>query len=188
MTGVKIHIHEDSWGMRSLYPAAASADVLDDLRQAAAAGIANRDPSGVGFTDIYVIQPPKLKFADIGLPLTTIKVALAGIMPVVSEFNATIGGAIGRAERDPYGSYDAEPHCFGYGPDCFIKIEATNDFVSEIWFEAQSSDPARLGALRTALLAVNSVTPVVIADYCIDAGGHVGDAAFLDAYFKEISG
>jgi hypothetical protein len=188
MTGVKIHIHEDNWGMRSLYPAAASADVLADIRQAAAAGIANRDPSGAGFTDIYVIKPPKLTFADIGLRLLPTKAALAGIMPVVSEFNATIGGAIGRTERDPYGSYDAEPHCFGYGPDCFIKIEATNDCVSAIWFEAPSNDPSRLDTLRAALLAVNSVTPVVIADYWIDAGGHVGDEAFLDAYLKEIAG
>jgi hypothetical protein len=188
MTGIKIHIHEDDWGMRNLYPEAAWDEAAADIRKAAEAAADNRDPSGYGFSDIYIINPPQRTFAEIGIRLAAAVSALAGIMPQVAEFNATIGAAIGRVERDPYGSYDAAPHCYGYGPGCYLKIEAGSELVSSIWFEARSNDVAQLGQLRAAVRAVNSITPVVIADYWLDASGRVSDDKFLDAYFRELAG
>jgi hypothetical protein len=188
MTGIKIHIHEDDWGMRSLHPEAAWGEAAADIRKAAEAAVANRDPSGHGFSDLYIINPPKLTFADMGIRLAVLEVALAGVMPRVTEFNATVGGAIGTSARDPYGSYDASPHCFGYGPECFLKIEAVSDLVSAIWFEARNASSEQLACLRATLHIVNELTPVIIADYWLDVGGRVSDEKFLDAYFKELAG
>lgn len=48
-----IHIHEDDWGMRNLYPLAVRREAEADVADAAAAAEKNRDPSGFGYTDIY---------------------------------------------------------------------------------------------------------------------------------------
>ena len=59
-----IHIHEDNWGMRNLYPLAAQSEALADLQEATAAGEKNRDPSGFGWTDVHVIKPPSTTYVD----------------------------------------------------------------------------------------------------------------------------
>lgn len=53
-----IHIHEDDWGMRNLYPFAALSDAEKDIAEAAAAAERNRNPSGFGYTDMYIASPP----------------------------------------------------------------------------------------------------------------------------------
>ena len=42
-----IHIHEDDWGMRNLYPVEASLHAADDIAKSADAGERNRAPDGV---------------------------------------------------------------------------------------------------------------------------------------------
>ncbi len=53
-----IHIHEDDWGMRNLYPLSARAEAEKDLAEAAAAAERNLLPSGFGYTDIYMATSP----------------------------------------------------------------------------------------------------------------------------------
>jgi hypothetical protein len=43
-----IHIHEDNWGMRNLYPLVTQAEVSADLAAAITSGQQNRVPSGHG--------------------------------------------------------------------------------------------------------------------------------------------
>lgn len=189
MTDGVIHIHEDDWGMRNLYPAAAGDEAQDDMARATEAGERNRAPDGQGWTDIHVIRPPKSNFTDAGLQLAAVIAALEPLMPRVRRFYATIGSAMAKGvERDPLGSYLENAVCFGFGRSCFVKVEPKGALVASIWFEASGAEPAQLAALRAALLAIDALAPSIIADYWLDVTGRVGDAAFLDSYFAELTG
>jgi len=189
MTDGLIHIHEDDWGMRNLYPAAAGDEAQDDIARAAEAGERNRAPDGRGWTDMHVIQPPKTDFTDAGLPLAAVIAVLEPMMPRVRRFYATIGSAMAKgAGRDPLGSYLENAVCFGFGRSCFVKVEPEGALVASIWFEASGAGPAQLAALRAALLAIDALAPSIVADYWLDLTGRVGDVAFLDRYFAELTG
>ncbi|OWJ67802.1 hypothetical protein [Inquilinus limosus] len=189
MTDGLIHIHEDDWGMRNLYPAAAEDEAQNDMARATEADERNRAPDGQGWTDMHVIQPPKTDFAAAGLQLAAVVAALEPLMPRVRRFYAAIGSAMARdAGRDPLGSYEEDAVCFGFGRSCFVKVEPKGDLVARVWFEASGPEPAQLAALRAALLAIDSLSPSIVADYWLDETGRVGDAAFLDRYFAALEG
>lgn len=187
MTDGLIHIHEDDWGMRNLYPAAAWNEAQDDMARSVDAGERHRAPDGQGWTGIHVIQAPKSDFSHVGLQLAAVVAALEPLMPPVRRFYATIGSAMAQgAERDPLGTYNEDAVCFGFAASCFVKVEPKDGLVAGIWFEAGSNEPAQLVALRAALLAIDSLAPSIVADYWLDVTGRVGDAAFLDRYFAAL--
>ncbi|MGO1080848.1 hypothetical protein [Inquilinus sp. CA228] len=188
MTVGLIHIHEDDWGLRNLYPAAAWDDAQADIARAVDSGERNQVPGGHGWTDMHVVQPPKIDFTHVGLELVKVRAALEPLMPAVSRFYATIGSAIGRQERDPLGTYLENAVCFGFGAPCFVKVEARGSLVASIWFEARSDEPAQLAVLRAALLAIDALAPSIVADNWLDLTGRIGDAAFLDRYFAALEG
>ena len=187
MTEAIIHIHEDSWGMRDLYPAAALAHASREVRHAAEAGERNRDPSGAGWTDVYVIQPPTMSYLDVQLPLARASRALAELLPRVRRFYATASAGFDLGSRDPYGSYEEHAHCYGLHRRCFIKLEPEGELVKRIWFEANTDDAQELATLRAAILAVEGLARSAIADYWLDVAGAVADAQFLDRYFRKLA-
>jgi hypothetical protein len=182
-----IHIHEDDWGMRNLYPIAARSQVADDLNAAREAGERNRDPSGVGWTDVYITRPPSTDYREAGLMLAAAAAALEPIMPRVKRFYATAYGAFDRETRDPFGSYEEEAWCFGRGAHCYIKLDVKDDLVERIWFDLSSSDPADTAALRLSIEAIDQLAPSLIADYSLDAEGLVADPDFLNGYFQRLT-
>jgi hypothetical protein len=188
VTEAIIHIHEDSWGMRNLYPAPALARASRDVTHAAEAGERNRDPSGVGWTDAYVIQEPTTSYLDLELPLAKASRALAGLMPRVRKFYATASAGFDPGRRDPDGSYEEDAHCYGLHRRCFIKLEPEGELIKRIWFDAMTDDAQELATLRTAILAIEGLARSAIADYWLDVAGAVADAEFLDRYFSKLAG
>jgi hypothetical protein len=182
-----IHIHEDDWGMRNLYPIAARTEVANDLDAAREAGERNRDPSGIGWTAVYMTRPPSTDYREAGLMLAAAAAALEPIMPRVKRFYATASGAFGRATRDPFGSYEEEAWCFGRGAYCYMKLEVQGGLVERIWFDLSSSDPADAAALRLSIEAIDRLAPSLVADYSLDAEGLVADPDFLNDYFQHLA-
>jgi hypothetical protein len=182
-----IHIHEDDWGMRSLYPIAARSEVANDLDAAREAGERNRDPSGIGWTDVYMARPPSKDYREAGLMLAVAAAALEPIMPRVKRFCATASGGFGREARDPVGFYEEEAWCFGRGAHCYIKLDVKEDLVERIWFDLSSSNPADAAALRLSIEAIDQLAPSVVADYSLDAEGLVADPDFLNDYFQRLA-
>lgn len=178
-----IHIHEDSWAMRNLYPLAVRTEVEKDIAAAAEAGEKNRAPSGFGYTDIYISQPPSQNYADHGLALETVASALEQIMPRVRRFNATVYSAMNSDVRDPYGSYEEDAWCFGLGEHCYIKIDPKDGMAGNIWFDLNTVDSDTEYLLRRGLEAIDRLIPSVIADYYLDFSGPVSDPLALDNYF-----
>ncbi len=178
----EIAIHEDDEGMRNLYPIAAREDAAGDMQSSIDAGERNRAPDGVGWTDVHVIKPPKITFTDAGLTLATATSALEPLMPRVRRFWS---GLLGR--DDPLAAHQEDAYCFGLDAGCFVKLEPRNAFVERIWYEARTADQTQLAALRSALLAIDALSPALIADYWLGAAGPVADPSFLDAYFKALA-
>lgn len=177
----RIEIHEDDEGMRNLYPLIARAEAEKDMTASVKAAERNRAPDGIGWTDVHLIEAPATTFADAGLTLTAASAALTPLMPRIRNYWA---GLLGR--NDPLAAHETDAYCFG-SARCFVKLEPKDDFVERIWFEARNTDAASLATLRRALLAINALSPAVIADYWLHATGAVGDPTFLDAYFKALS-
>jgi hypothetical protein len=176
---IEIAIHEDDEGMRNLYPIAGYGDAIADVQEAIDASARNRVSEGIGWTDIHMIKPPKITFADAGLTLAAAASALEPLMPRVRRFWS---GLLGR--NDPLATSQTEAHCFGFDATCFVKLEPKGVFVERIWYEASTDDAPRLAVLRNALVAIDALSPALIADYWLDAAGPVADPVFLDAYFK----
>lgn len=183
-----IHVHEDDWGMRNLYPLTLRTELEKDIAEAAAAAEKNRDPSGFGFTNMYMAKPPSSDYACLGLTLMAVESALAPILPRVRQFNATIGSAMRSPERDPYGSYEDNAWCFGLGTHCYLKIDAKGAFVGNIWFDLNTDEPVAVDRLRKGIEAVDALAPSVIADYFLDFSGPVAEEGVLDSYFAELAG
>lgn len=178
-----IHIHEDDWGLRVLYPAAAWDQARVDVSRAAQAGIENRAADGVGWTDVYTIGTPEIDFTHVALPLWRAADALEALFPRVYAFTATAGA--GFSAHDPLGSYEQDAYAFGDAA-CFVKLEPAGKLVKQIWFDAHGADQSQLAALKRAFIALNAFAPALIADYRLDAAGLIGDAEFLDAYFAAL--
>ncbi|MET1110163.1 MAG: hypothetical protein ABWX67_01405 [Allosphingosinicella sp.] len=177
-----IHIHEDDWAMRNLYPAETAGEVAGEMRAAHEAGERNRAPDGVGWTDIHLIEPPSFDYSNVGLTLAEAAAALEPILPRIKRFNATIFSSIGAEERDPLGSYEEECWCFGRSENCFIKLEPEGELVRDIWFELRGTDPADAAAIRAAIEAVDRLAPSYLADYRLSFEAPV-DGEGLDEYF-----
>jgi hypothetical protein len=182
-----IHIHEDDWGMRNLYPIAARSEAVNDLHAAREAGERNRPPSGLGWTDVYVTRPPSTDYREAGLMLAVAAAALGPIMPRVKHFYATASGGFGRETRDPFGSYEEEAWCFGRGAHCYMKLDVKDDLVQRIWFDLSSSNPADAAALRMSIEAIDRLVPSLVADYSLDAEGLAADPDFLNDYFQRLA-
>jgi len=111
-----IHIHEDDWGRRNLYPTAARNEVADDLDAAREAAERNRAPSGQGWTAMHVIRSPATDYPEAGVTAAAAAPVLEPIMPRVKRFYATgTAGFGGKPHDDPYGSYEEDAWCFGRG-------------------------------------------------------------------------
>lgn len=171
-----------------MHPARAAGEVARDVAAAHEAVERNRAPDGLGWTDVHVVEEPSVSFTDVGLTFAAADAALAPIMPRVRKFAATIGGAIGRDVRDPYGSYEDDAYCYAHAPGCFIKLDGKDGLVARIWFEASTDDNDGLPLLRRGLEAIDALTPSIIADYWIDCTGAVRDVAFMDKYMRRLSG
>lgn len=181
-----IHIHEDDWGMRNLFPASCLYHVAGDIAEAKAFGDAHFD--GGGWTEMRAIQSPPTSFREAGVTIASLVAALEPILPRVRRFNATISSMINSDSRDPYGSYETDAICFGYHRDCFIKIDPADDvLVGAVWYQADRCSHPELDALRRGLLAINAATPVVVADYWLDFSGPLTDPALVERYFAELS-
>jgi hypothetical protein len=181
--GPVIHIHEDDWGMRNLYPLAARAAVGADLDAAADSAERNRLPSGVGWEAVHIIEPPATSYVEAGLSIADAARVLEPIMPRVKHFYATVLSAIGRAERDPSGSYEDDAWCFGFGPHCYLKLDVEGEHVKRIWFDLTSDAPEHVSALRRSMEAIDRLAPSFIADYVMEAEVPVRDVGLLDHYF-----
>lgn len=181
-----IHIHEDDWGMRSLYPLAASPEVTRDLDESRAASERNMHPSGFGWTAMHMIQEPSVDYDASGLHLIDVAERLSGVMPRVKSFAATIGAHIGSADKDPYGSYDNDAWCFGFGADCFIKLEPNGELVKGIWYDFTSGEAQHELAMRRAFQVVEEFVPSLLVDYHQCTQGALSDLTFLDRYFAGI--
>ncbi|MET7771370.1 hypothetical protein [Nocardia sp. NPDC005366] len=180
----EIHIHEDEWGMRCLHPLEAAAEVAADLLAAEAASRANRAPDGVGWTDVHVIAAPADDYAAAGLTFAQADAALTPIMPRIRRFVATASAGFTEGVEDPMGSYEDDAYCYGVDASCFVKLDGEEPLVEQIWYQADTEDPARLDRLRRAIIAVDRLVPSVIADYRLDCTGSVGDGEFLDRYMR----
>jgi hypothetical protein len=178
----EIAIHEDDEGMRNLYPMPAHDEAASDIRAALDAGVRNNAPGGIGWTDVHVIKPPSTTFADAGLTLDDTIAVLSPLMPRVRRFWS---GLLGR--NDPLAGKQADAYCFGFDATCFVKLEPKGEFVERIWFEARTNDDPHLAMLRKALVAIDALSPALIADYWLDVTGPVGDQTFLDSYFNALS-
>jgi hypothetical protein len=183
MSAPLIHIHEDDWGMRNLYPAVGTRQAVRDIAAAKDAGARNATPDGAGWTDVHVIEPPETDFEAVGLRLSDVEAALAPLLPRVKRFYATASAGFGADARDPYGSYEENAHCFGVDRGCFIKVDAKGEFAKQIWFEATAED---LTALRKGIVALDALTPLIVADYWLDMTGAVGDPSFMERYFAAL--
>ena len=183
-----IHIHEDEWGIRSLYPLVARAEVRADIDEAVAAGVRNRDPQGYGWQDIHMIDPPAATYADSGLLLSAAAAALSPIMPRVRHFRATVLDAIGSGTRDPYGSYEDDAWCFGLGDHCYIKLEVEGQFVRSIWYDLSSTDPEDADRLRNAMEAIDAMVPSLLADYHLNTMVPIANGSLLSEYFARLQG
>lgn len=183
-----IHIHEDDWGMRSLHPIAGWQDALADLGRAIEAGQQDRSPDGIGWTDVHLINEPKVDFASAGLALAELAPRLEQVMPRVRRFIATASAGFDATERDRYGSYQEDAWAFGTDATCFIKLEPIGDHVGRIWFEARTDHVARLAALRQAINIVDDLAEAMIIDYWADVAGRVRDAGFMQRYFDGLAG
>jgi hypothetical protein len=179
-----IHIHEDDWGLRTLHPRGAWSELAADLAAAEAAGEANRAPGG-GWSEMHLIAPPALAFADVGLTPVRAAAIVAAHLPRASRFVATAGAGFTPGVHDPYGVYDDDPLAFG-AREGFIKLDVRDGALAAIWFDL--ADAAAAAALRRAFEALDAETPCVIADYVAGACGSVRDGAFLDAYFTAVIG
>jgi hypothetical protein len=185
--GTVIHIHEDNWGMRNLYPLSALKEAQVDIAAAAAAGEQNRDPSGFGWSGVHVIQPPAEGYAEAGLLLADAARVLEPIMPRVKHFYATSFAAIDRADRDPWGSYDDDAWSFGLSHRCYLKLDVKDAHVDRIWFDLGHDTAEHADALRHALQAIDRLVPSLIADYYMDVTVEIGDAEKLDRYFAQLA-
>ncbi|GAA1786636.1 hypothetical protein GCM10009682_06020 [Luedemannella flava] len=183
-----IHIHEDDWGMRRLYPISAAVEVADEVRAAQAASDANRAPDGSGWTQLHVIQAPTHDYTESGLSFARVDAVLAPILPRVRRFAATAMAGFGDGAHDPFGTYEDDAYCYGADATCFIKLDGDDPLVRQIWFQAETQDAGRLRALRDAIVALDQLVPSVIADYWLDRTGTVGDDAFLDDYMRLLGG
>ncbi|MBY8825050.1 hypothetical protein [Sphingomonas colocasiae] len=172
--------------MRNLYPLTARAEVEADIARAAAAAEQNRHPSGIGFTDLYMVETPSTGYADLGLTLARAEAALAPILPRVRRFNATVFSAMGGGGQDPFGSYDDDAWCFGLGAHCYVKLDAKGPLVDGIWFDLNTDDADAIARLRRAMEAIDAIAPSVVADYFLDFSGPVAEAGTLDHYFAEL--
>jgi len=183
---ISIHIHEDDWEMRNLYPLEASREAAVDIHEASEAGLRNHAPNGAGWTDVHLIKPPSVDYASVGLALNDACSAMEPLMPRVRKFTATATAGFRQGVHDQLGSYEQDAYCYGFGPDCFIKLEPCEELVKRIWFDCTGRDDEKLDSLRAAVLAINELAPSVIADYWNEMTGAVSDIAFLDRYFQEL--
>jgi hypothetical protein len=185
--GISIHIHEDDWGMRNLYPLNALPEVADDVRKAEEAGIRHRAPDGVGWTDVHVIQQPSTSYSSCGLRVSDAAAALEPLMPRVQKFAATASAGFASNVRDPWGNYETDAHCYGFDASCFLKLDTDGELVKSIWFECTTEDSERIAALRAGILAIDALVPSAIADYWNDMAGKVQDSQFIERYFLELA-
>ncbi|HMB48980.1 MAG TPA: hypothetical protein VKN63_11950 [Afifellaceae bacterium] len=183
-----IHIHEDDWGMRSLYPIEAMPEVDADLQEAIAAAERNRVPDGFGWTDIHQIEAPQKDYAQAGLRLSDASDALQAIMPRVSRFNATATAGFEPDVHDAWGSYEEGAYCYGYGASCFIKLETDGGLVQQIWFEGHEPETVHIQALRLAIEAIDRIIESMIVDYWQDCAGRVRDPEFFNRYVSLLAG
>jgi hypothetical protein len=181
-----IHIHEDGWAMRNLYPMTVCAEVEKDIADGVEAEKRNRHPSGFGYIDMYAVKPPSQDYADHGLTLEAVEAVLTPIFPRVRRFNAGIWSTIDSAERDPLGSYDSDAWCFGIGPECFVKIETKGDLAAGIWFDLDPDDPEAVMLIRKAITAIDKLVPSMIADYYNYFAGPASEADQLNTYFEAL--
>lgn len=188
MTEPSIHIHEDDWGMRNLYPAAALTEASADVARAIEAGERNRVPDGFGWTDLHLIGEPSIDYAAAELILSSAADALSPIMPRVRRFTATAMAGFALGASDSWGTYDQDAYCYGFDALCFIKLEPEGGLVKRVWFEGRTAEPERLAALRQAIEAVDALVPSVVADYWEDQIGAIRDTLFLDQYFQQLAG
>lgn len=182
-TGAIIRIHEDDWGMRTLHPMAAHAEVAEDLRKAIEAEEKNRDPSGFGWTEMYEAERPSICFVDVGLKLADAAAALRPIMPRVKRFYANNSSTISSAEQDPLGSYEDAAWCFGLGPQCYLKLDLDGDYVRDIWFGFDSSSSEEAAALQKCFEAIDLLVPSFIADYFLNIDLPIADGDQIGRYF-----
>jgi hypothetical protein len=183
-----IHIHEDDWAMRNLYPVGALFEARAEVMRAADAADRNRVPDGVGFMDLHIVNGPSINYSDVGLELGVLADALGIIMPRVKKFTATALAGFERNTRDAYGSYEEEAYCYGFDETCFIKLEPVGILVKQIWFECRIASPEKLSALGRAILAVDALAESAVADYWLDRVGRVRDPAFFNGYLSQLAG
>jgi hypothetical protein len=178
----KVHIHEDDEGMRSVYPANAIVEAMEDIAAAQLSSVQNLAPNGVGWTDVHAIQEPEKSFKEIGLEWKSIANAIGEVLPRIKEFE------VGFGTNNPYHHKDTDPACYGFGQSMYLKLETDGDDLKAIWFDTRSCVDEELFALRRALEVINEIHPSMIADYWLQTGGLIGDEVFLDAYFEGLRG
>jgi len=183
MTDV-IHIHEDDWGMRNLFPLAAFAEMKGDIAKSTVAAAEHQDASGFGYADVYLTEAPSISYADAGLLLADVERVLLPILPRLRQFRATSFQGMTSEKQDPYGTYLEDAWCFGLGRHCYLKLDENGPLVSGIWFGLDTDDEDAIGRLRAAIRAIDALVPSVVADYFLHISGPVGEDGVLDNYFE----
>ncbi|WP_454796835.1 hypothetical protein [Novosphingobium lindaniclasticum] len=180
-----IHVHEDDWGMRNIFPLTVQKEVAKDLDASIQSGEKNRAPAGIGWTAVHMIEEPSTSYVETGLRIAELAKLLVKFMPRVKHFYATTLGAIGSSDRYPFGAYEEEAWCFGFNAQCYLKIDTEGEYVKAIWFDISTADPNKIDALRGSMEAINALIPSFIGDYFMGAEVPIADSHLLDCYFSE---
>ncbi|NNE86669.1 MAG: hypothetical protein HKN27_01225 [Silicimonas sp.] len=151
---------------------------MDDLAAAQASSAANLAPNAVGWTHVHTIRKPDRTFRELGIELQRVSDAVGNVLPRIKDFE------VGFGDNNPFHYREDEAHCYGFGRQMYLKLEADGDYLKAVWFDAASGFEEELSTLRLALKAIDELQPSMIADYWLNCGGLIGDPAFSDAYFK----
>ncbi|XWN29496.1 MAG: hypothetical protein ROR55_18615 [Devosia sp.] len=183
---VSIDCHEDSEGLRVIYPVGEMFAVRRDMQKAQDT-LANEPGDGrYGFYNIHVVAAPKSTFADHNLKVEDCIPVLSKIFPRAETY--TVHPLILSVEPLRYSPQEKDPVVFGVGDHLFLKVERAGEFVQYFWYECWFEPEAALvSKLREAFVAINALVPAMIADYCLDRFGAIGDERFLSTYLTALA-
>lgn len=172
-------IHEDDQYMRCLWPASAAPYLANDLQASVDAAQKNLASSGMGYTSVHLAKPPDTGFAPWQLSLDAVIASFTSLMPRFDQMESGYGSHTEYAASNPL--------CFGFGPECYMYVGLRDGFVDSFFFDAQTGDPQKLGALRQAIMVIDTLCPAALVDYWMDMSGIVSDRNFMDAYFSTLA-
>jgi hypothetical protein len=172
----KTFLHEDDIAQIEIVPFDGLEYCTQEMREVEAFSEKHRDPSGFGWSKVYIREEAKAKLSDLNVDLSAIQTILAQAYETFDEVETGYS-----SHREPL----ANAQAYGEHLGVVFYVLSASEKVTDIWASIAIHTVEQRKQLAKVLSELGSMAPLILCDWSLGSIVNLADDGDIERYLRE---